>query len=79
VKRNALLRHLRRYGCILKREGARHSLWMNPTNGAVETIPHHTDIADPLVLRICDGLRVPRPLVDPHALLRYNFNDAIER
>ena len=25
-----LLRHLRRYGCYLKREGAAHSLWVNP-------------------------------------------------
>ncbi len=33
MKRSALLRHLRRHGCVLKREGSRHSLWMNPGTG----------------------------------------------
>ena len=30
MKRSSLLRHLRRHGCHLKREGTSHSLWMNP-------------------------------------------------
>jgi len=29
MKREALLKHLRKYGCYLKREGRSHSLWMN--------------------------------------------------
>ncbi len=29
MKRNALLKHLRKHGCILKREGSSHSLWLN--------------------------------------------------
>ena len=33
MKRSSLLRHLRRYGCYLKREGRAHSLWWNPTTG----------------------------------------------
>jgi len=61
VKRTALLRHLRRHGCVLLREGSRHSLWMNPANGAVQAIPRHVEIPDRLVARICDGLGVPRP------------------
>jgi len=61
VKRHAVLRHLRRNGCVLKREGAEHSLWMNPQTGAVETIPRHTEIADRLVEKICRGLGIPRP------------------
>src|SRR5438093_7129555 len=39
MKRSSLLQHLRRHGCNLKREGAAHSLWTNPTTGAVEAIP----------------------------------------
>jgi mRNA interferase HicA len=62
LKRLALLRHLRRYGCVLKREGARHSLWMNPVNGAVQTVPRHTDIPDRLAERICTGLVIPPTL-----------------
>jgi len=36
MKRNSLLRHLRKHGCYLKREGREHSLWINPRTGAVE-------------------------------------------
>jgi len=46
VNRGALLRHLRRHGCFLKREGASHSLWCNPATGAVEAVPRHTEIAN---------------------------------
>lgn len=48
MKRQTLLRHLRRYGCYLKREGKAHSLWMNPSSGAIETIPRHAEIPDKL-------------------------------
>jgi mRNA interferase HicA len=46
MKRSSLLQHLRRHGCVLKREGAAHSLWTNPATGAVEAIPRHTEIAN---------------------------------
>jgi hypothetical protein len=35
MKRSELLRHLRRNGCTLKREGASHSLWTNPATGQI--------------------------------------------
>jgi len=54
MKRHELLRHLRLYGCILKREGTRHSLYMNPANGAVETIPRHVEIDNRLARKICN-------------------------
>jgi hypothetical protein len=59
VKRSALLRHLRRYGCFLKREGRAHSLWCNPQTGAVEAVPRHNEIPDLLARKICRGLSVP--------------------
>jgi len=59
VKRGDLLRHLRRYGCHLKREGASHSLWTNPATGAVEAVPRHNEISDVLARKICRGLGVP--------------------
>jgi hypothetical protein len=59
VKRGDLLRHLRRHGCHLKREGAAHSLWMNAATGAVEAIPRHREIPDRLAHKICRGLGVP--------------------
>jgi mRNA interferase HicA len=59
VKRGDLLRHLRRYGCYLKREGASHSLWCNPTTGASEAIPRHTEVSNILARKICRNLSVP--------------------
>ncbi|MCU0222793.1 MAG: addiction module toxin, HicA family [Acidobacteria bacterium] len=60
MKLGALLRHLRRHGCFLKREGAAHSLWCNPQTGAIEAIPRHTETPNRLADRICDGLGGPR-------------------
>lgn len=44
MKRSTPLRHLRKQGCYLKREGRLHSLWSNPRTGAVEAIPRHVEI-----------------------------------
>ncbi|MGH9523248.1 MAG: type II toxin-antitoxin system HicA family toxin [Terriglobales bacterium] len=59
MKRESLLRHLRKHGCQLKREGASHSLWTNPRTGQVETVPRHNEVADLLARKICRGLGVP--------------------
>lgn len=59
MKRAALLRHLRKNGCVLKREGAKHSLWTNPANGATEAVPRHVEIPDLLARKICRGLGIP--------------------
>jgi hypothetical protein len=60
MKRNALLRHLRIHGCILKREGSSHSLRLNPNTGEVEAVPRHTEIPDRLAHKIYRGLTVPQ-------------------
>lgn len=59
MKRGDLLRHLRRHGCVLAREGASHSLWINPETGVVEAVPRHTEIANLLARKICRNLGVP--------------------
>lgn len=59
MKRNALLKHLRRHGCYLKREGSAHSLWTNPQTGWIEAVPRHTEISDELARKICRKLTVP--------------------
>ena len=61
MKRSSLLRHLRRHGCALKREGAAHSLWTNPVTGAVEAIPRHTEVPNNLARKICRTLSIPEP------------------
>jgi predicted RNA binding protein YcfA (HicA-like mRNA interferase family) len=59
VKRGDLLRHLRQHGCYLKREGASHSLWINPRTGHTEAVPRHTEIANALARKICRALGIP--------------------
>ena len=61
MKRSVLLRHLRRHGCILKREGRSHSLWENQQNGHTETITRHTEIPNRLAKKICLSLALPEP------------------
>ena len=61
MKRSSLLAHLRYYGCFLKREGTRHSLWTNPSTGAVEAVPRHQEISEQLAARICKRLSIPNP------------------
>ncbi|MBI4321594.1 MAG: type II toxin-antitoxin system HicA family toxin [Chloroflexi bacterium] len=68
MKRGELLRHLRKAGCYLKREGRSHSLWLNPRTGGVEAVPRHTEIPDKLVKKICRGLSVPVIGVSPKSV-----------
>jgi mRNA interferase HicA len=59
LKRRDLLTHLSRHGCVLLREGAKHSWWINPANGKRTAIPRHTEIGAILARKICRDLAVP--------------------
>ena len=61
MKRHELLEHLRRHGCVLVREGRRHSWWGNPSNGQRSAVPRHAEIPDPLCRKICRDLGIPPP------------------
>ncbi|MDI9383419.1 MAG: type II toxin-antitoxin system HicA family toxin [Verrucomicrobiota bacterium] len=61
MKRNELLRHLRRHGCYLKREGGAHSLWTNPNTGRIEAVLRHVEIPDRLADKIRRALSSPVP------------------
>ena len=61
MERTALLKHLRKHGCHLKREGGSHSLWTNPATGATEADPTHVEVPDLLARKICRSLSVPDP------------------
>jgi hypothetical protein len=60
MKREALLKHLRKHGCYLKREGRSHSLWYNSLNGKVEAVPRHVEISNKLARKICRGLEIEK-------------------
>lgn len=61
MKRQALIRHLRKNGCVLIREGGRHSWWGNTTNKRRSAVPRHREIPDPLARKISRDLGIPEP------------------
>lgn len=44
MKRRDLLRHLERFGCVLLREGGKHSVFVNPEKEKAATVPRHRQI-----------------------------------
>jgi mRNA interferase HicA len=60
MKREALVRHLRRNGCQLLREGGRHSWWHNPTQNKRSAVPRHKEIDDDLARKICRDLGIAK-------------------
>ena len=58
MKRGKLLKHLNTNGCVLKREGARHSIFHNPANGKISAVPRHSDVKDLLARKICKDLDI---------------------
>jgi predicted RNA binding protein YcfA (HicA-like mRNA interferase family) len=62
VKRVDLIRHLEGNGCVLLREGAKHSVYYNPASQRTSTVPRHKEIKNPTAARICKQLGTPDPL-----------------
>ena len=61
MKRRDLIAHLHAQGCILVREGARHTWYGNPANGRRTAVPRHSEISDILCRKICRDLGVKEP------------------
>ena len=58
MKRRELLRHLGEQGCVLLREGGRHSWWHNPQLNRRSAVPRHNEINDHLARKICRDLGI---------------------
>ena len=56
-----LERHLRGHGCEFHREGGAHSIWLNPANRKIASVPRHREIKEGTVRAICRQLEIPRP------------------
>ena len=61
MKRRDLVRHLEAHRCVLMREGANHSVYVNRRAGKVSTVPRHREVNDFLAAKICRDLEVPTP------------------
>ncbi|MDP2676483.1 MAG: type II toxin-antitoxin system HicA family toxin [bacterium] len=58
MKRIALLGYLRKQGCLLIREGKRHSVFVNPKEERTSTVPRHNEINSFLATKICKDLGI---------------------
>jgi len=61
MKRRALIGHLVKEDCVLHREGARHSVFLNPENGHLAAVPRHREIDILLARKICRQLGISPP------------------
>ncbi|MEK6754600.1 MAG: type II toxin-antitoxin system HicA family toxin [Bacteroidota bacterium] len=61
MKRRELLRHLAANGCLLLREGKKHSIYYNPISRKTSTVPRHSQIVDLLARKICKDLEITPP------------------
>ncbi|RMG24301.1 MAG: type II toxin-antitoxin system HicA family toxin [Armatimonadetes bacterium] len=61
MKRGDFLRHLRKQGCQLLRQGKKHEIWLNPANQQTAPVPRHQTIDRRLGREICRQLEIPPP------------------
>lgn len=61
MKRTDLIRHLESNGCVLLREGSKHSVYVNRPSRKSSTVPRHREINEFLARKICRDLDVPLP------------------
>ena len=61
MKRRYLMKHLGRHGCVVAREGRRHTIVRNPANGTESQVPRHREIKTTTAIGICKELGVDPP------------------
>lgn len=61
MKRLDLVRHLETLGCVLLRDKGKHSVFVNPENNQITSVPRHREINDFLARKICRDLGITEP------------------
>ncbi len=61
MKRRKLIEHLISNGCVLLREGSRHSIYYNPALKRTSSVPRHSEVNNFLARKICRDLGIPEP------------------
>ncbi|MFH1160913.1 MAG: type II toxin-antitoxin system HicA family toxin [bacterium] len=59
MKRTEFLKHLASHNCTLVREGANHSIFINPINRKQITVGRHQELSNLLCKKICKQLDIP--------------------
>jgi len=57
MKRNDLIREIKKTGCVFIRHGGRHDWYQNPQTGACQPIPRHREIKEHLARHIIKKLK----------------------
>ncbi len=52
MKRNLLLKLIRKHGAVFVRHGSKHDIYENPRTGVVEQVPRHSDVDEKLAKHI---------------------------
>lgn len=52
MARRKLEKYLRKCGCLLKRNGSNHDVWISPIVGSTFPVPRHNHIGRGLALKI---------------------------
>lgn len=61
MKKRDFVKYLVNAGCFLKREGANHEIWVNPSNQKWSTVPRHPEVKRNLCQKICKDLGIESP------------------
>jgi len=56
MKRRDLVAELKRIGCVLLRNGAKHDICHNPKSGKSEPVPRHREVNERLAKKILKSL-----------------------
>jgi predicted RNA binding protein YcfA (HicA-like mRNA interferase family) len=56
MKRGALLRTLRKQGCVFVKHGKKHDQYLQPKTGNTDQVPRHSDIAEDMAKNIIKNL-----------------------
>jgi mRNA interferase HicA len=61
MKRSELVRHMKKHGCVLARQGGRHEIWENSKTGSEAAVPRHDSLKRGTARQICKDLEIPSP------------------
>jgi mRNA interferase HicA len=56
-----LERHLRQQGCVLLRQGSKHTVRLNPQARKISSLPRHREVKEGTVRAIRKQLEIPQP------------------
>jgi mRNA interferase HicA len=61
MKLRELESYLRGQGCVFFREGGAHTVWLNPSNRKIASVPRHREIKEGTARAICKQLEIQKP------------------